>query len=459
MGTTRNGSGGRVSLNQEISSTGLRQYGGRVHEELLPKLRGRQGVRTYTAMRENDAAIGAYLYGIEALIRQVPWWTEPASADAEDQRAAEHVEQCREDMSQTWADVVSEVLSMLQYGWIVLELVYKLRQGPNEDGSLNSKYDDGYVGWRKWPAVGHDTLDRWEFGEGTSIRGLYQSVAGQPGGVFLPIEKSLLFRTQVRKNNPEGRSVLRSAYRSWYFKRRVEEIEAIGVERDLAGMPKLIGPEKVNIFDPDDPKMVILRLEAERIVRGVRRDEMEGVLLNHGWEFELTSTGGQRQLDVDKIINRYGRDMFMTVLADVFRIGNEKVGSYSLADVKTNNLAISLGAILDTAAEVINRYAVTRLIRLNPFSVEAMPEVRHGDVGKRDLEGLANYLQKMVSIGAITLNPQDEDFLREQGGLPPRPEDADDLAEVEDDEDLDRDLDDDDTGGLDPGELKTAGAS
>jgi hypothetical protein len=39
----------------------------------------------------------------------------------------------------------------------------------------------------------------------------------------IPIEKSLLFRTSIAKGNPEGVSLLRTAYRSWYFKKRLEE--------------------------------------------------------------------------------------------------------------------------------------------------------------------------------------------------------------------------------------------
>ena len=30
--------------------------------------------------------------------------------------------------------------------------------------------------------------------------------------------QALLFRTKSRKDNPEGRSILRNAYRPWYFK-------------------------------------------------------------------------------------------------------------------------------------------------------------------------------------------------------------------------------------------------
>jgi hypothetical protein len=74
----------------------------------------------------------------------------------------------------------------------------------------------------------------------------------------------MLFRTKSRKGSPEGKSILRNAYRSWYFKRRIQEIEGIGIERDLAGFPTLTAPEGMNIWDDDDPDMAAVRVAADR---------------------------------------------------------------------------------------------------------------------------------------------------------------------------------------------------
>ena len=49
---------------------------------------------------------------------------------------------------------------------------------------------------------------------------------------------------------------------NWYFKRRIQEIEGIGVERDLAGLPTLTAPEGMNIWDEDDPEMAAIRVAA-----------------------------------------------------------------------------------------------------------------------------------------------------------------------------------------------------
>ncbi|MCE2604181.1 hypothetical protein LH384_34385, partial [Pseudomonas aeruginosa] len=81
-------------------------------------------------------------------------------------------------------------------------------------------------------------------------------------------DRALHFVTKSRKNNPEGRSVLRGAYRAWYFKRRIQEIEGIGLERDLAGFPVLTAPERMDLWDTDDPEMVEALNRAESIVTG-----------------------------------------------------------------------------------------------------------------------------------------------------------------------------------------------
>ena len=77
----------------------------------------------------------------------------------------------------------------------------------------------------------------WEYDDSDNLIGMTQQPPPDYGLFTIPMSKAMLFRTESVKDNPEGRSILRNAYRSWYFKRRIQEIEAIGIERDLAGLP------------------------------------------------------------------------------------------------------------------------------------------------------------------------------------------------------------------------------
>ncbi len=114
---------------EELGVTGLEESGGRIHEEFLPQLRGRRSIQVFKEMRDNDPTVGAMLFAIEMLIRQVEWRVEPASQQPGDIEVAEFVDSNFEDMAETWDDVLSEILSMLAFGFTVLEEVYKVRAG------------------------------------------------------------------------------------------------------------------------------------------------------------------------------------------------------------------------------------------------------------------------------------------------------------------------------------------
>jgi hypothetical protein len=393
------------------------------YEEFLRELHGRKGIEVFKEMSENDDIIGAVLFAIEMLMRQVEWNVKEAGNSEADTRAAEFVFSCLGDMDDTWTDFISEVLSFLTFGWSYHEIVYKRRMGTTGRPETRSKYDDGLIGWRKLPIRSQDTLWEWRYDDGDTLLGMIQCAPPRFEQVFIPIEKALLFKTKSRKANPEGRSLLRNAYRDWYFKRRIQEVEGIGIERDLAGLPVLQPPEGTMLWDKNDPEMVEQLARAERIVRSVKRDEREGVVLPPGWVFTLLSTGGRRQFDTNAIIERYDNRIAMTVLADFVLLGHEKVGSFALSSDKTELFGIALGTYLNLICEVINNQAIPRLIDLNGEAfngITAYPELVHSDIETQDLAKLGVFVKDMVSIGAITPDENMEDYLRMTADLPER---------------------------------------
>lgn len=219
--------------------------------------------------------------------------------------------------------------------------------GSSRNPRLNSKYTDGLIGWRKLPIRAQETLYQWEYDQEDNLLGITQMPPPDYGLITIPIEKGMLFRTKNRKGNPEGRSILRNAYRSWYFKKRIQEIEGIGIERDLAGLPVFTAPEGLNIWDEDDQDMVRIRNGMEAMVKNVRVDEMAGIVKPFGYEFELLSSGGSKSFDTNSIITRYNTAIAMTVLADFIFLGHEQVGSFALSSDKTQLFSMAIGAYLD----------------------------------------------------------------------------------------------------------------
>lgn len=408
---------------KEYGAIGQRRYAGVFSEEFLRELQGKRGIEVYREMSENDEICGSIIYAIETLIRQADWSVQPGGDSAKDKECAEFVESCMNDMQDTWTDTISEILSFIPYGWSYHEIVYKRRIGDSRDPRQNSKFTDGLIGWQKLPIRSQETLFQWEYDENDNLLGMTQLAPPRFKLATIPIDKALHFRTKSRKNNPEGRSILRSAYRAWYFKRRIQEIEGMGIERDLAGLPVLTPPESMDIWDAENPAMAEMFSRAETIVRNIRRDATEGIVKPFGWTLELLSSGGRRQFDTNAIVERYDTRIAMSTMSDFLLLGHQQVGSFALSSDKTHLFSMALGAYLDIICEVFNAQGIPRLIGMNAEHFKGItdyPKLTHGDVEAPNLQELSAYIKDLTGCGVIIPDEPLEDFARKMANLPER---------------------------------------
>lgn len=391
---------GEAKAIREFGEVGLKQQQGFVMEDFIPKLKSLSSrIRVYKEM-EKDPVIGSILFAIEMHLREADW-----HVNGEDERLVELVEHSRKNMSHTWEDFISEVLSMLPYGFSLHEIVYKIR-------------DDGMITWKKLPLRSQDSIEKWEFDKKSGLNGVYQRRWSDNVRVFIPIEKLLLFRPSSFKNNPEGRSVFRSCYKAYYFKKKLETIEAIGVERDLSGYPVLHVPHE--IFGESD-RAKELRDLANKIVTRVRKDEQMGSVLPPNWELELLNASGNSQSRIGEVIDRYSVQIAQSLLSDIIMLGHQRSGSYALSEQKYELFILSLNSWLNSIEEVFNQYAIPRLMKLNGVDDESRyPKLVHDPVGRIDEQKLANAIFRLSGVDA--LNPDDpmEDYLRDFLGLPPK---------------------------------------
>lgn len=400
-----------ISLNV-LGNSGLQYTGPYVYEEFLPDLRWPQAARVYKEMSSNDAVIGAILYLAEMLIRGTSWSVKPASESEADEAAAKFLKECMDDMEISWADTISEILSMFTYGFSFHEIVYKVRRGPKETNlKYKSEYSDGKFGWRCLPIRSQQSFNSWIFDKNGTVIGFEQVSDPHYIPVVIPMSKALLFRTQVRRNNPEGKSLLRNAYRSWFFKKHFEEIEGIGIERDLAGFPVLKAPDGMDIWNDKDPNMAKIRQDAEALVASIRRDSQEGLLLPSGWDLSLLASKSGRQINVSEIIERYDKRIAMTLLSDVILLGSSSNGSFALADTKRSLLAAALQSQLLSIADVFNKKAVPDLFNINSFKdLTGLPKIVPGQIHTPSLKELALLLRSMGL--KIAGDKEMQDYLR-----------------------------------------------
>lgn len=411
--------GGRFA---EIGSTGLNRQGGVIYEEPLRELRGSRWTAAVRDMTHNDATVGAILFAVEMLIRQVPWTVEPVSDAAEDQEAAKFVQECLDSMSVTWEDTLAEILTMLPWGWSLHELVYKRRE-------------DGRIIWDGWPIRSQDSLLEWQFDDAGRVLAMVQQAPPDYMTRTIPLSKALHFRTTNHKGNPEGFSMLRRAWRAWNAKRRIENLEGIGVERDLAGLPTVKIPDQAM-------QNAALYQAYKDLGANIRNDDQACIVIpsdrdekgNALYEVSLLSPGGQRQFDTSGIITRYKTDIVMSVLMDFLMVGHEETGSWALSSSKTKIAATALGGWCKAIAAVPNRKAIPDLLALNGMTGQCI--LVHGDIETPDLGLLGTFIDQLAKAGA-PLFPDDalENRLREYAGLPPVPEDREAMLALQQERD------------------------
>jgi hypothetical protein len=165
-----------------------------------------------------------------------------------------------------------------------------------------------------------------------------------------------------------------------------------------------------------------------KMVRGVRRDENEGLMLPSDvdpdtkaplFEFELMSSGGTRQFDTNGIITRYEQRILMTVLADFILVGHQDTGSYALHTDKTGIFRAALNSIATTIADTINRYAVPRLFDINGWKPRELPKFVPSQIDPPDLSELSQFISSTASAGMQWFpDPELEKFVRDAARLP-----------------------------------------
>lgn len=379
-------------------------------DEFIPELRGKNAIRKYREMRDNDSTIGAVMYAAEQVLRDVKLKVEPANDTEEAKREADFVESIFDDMDHSLDDHIAESLSSLSYGFAWFEVVYKRRVGPTKRSpKKNSKYTDGRLGVRKIACRAPWTVSRFDVEpKSGDVLGIYQDVGYGSGKHYIPTTKSLYYRTTVLNGDPSGRSILRNAYSSYVYLNNLQSIEAIAVERELAGIPVARIPSEYLSSDASAAQSGFVG-NLQQILRDVKFNEQGYIITPSDTypdkdgsptnirlvDIELMSSNGNRNVDIDPIVRRYQHDIARSVLSEFLMLGGGNNGSYALSKSKTDLFLRALESYIQAIVDVLNKQLVERLWQLNGLNYDLMPCIKAGDVAPHDLREIAAFLRNL----------------------------------------------------------------
>ena len=398
----------------QVGVTGLAQFSGLIYQEPLQELRGRDAYKRYNEMRLNSPIIGALLLSVENPLRSTSW---TFSSTTEDDPRLDLLNASRDNMEESWNDFISEAMTMLPFGFSLFEICYEMV--------------DGKMLWKSFSPRGQDTVLRWLFEEVRNgeddnnpkqrLVGFVQLAPPHYRLTPIPIEKCINFRLHTERDNPEGRSILRTSWVPYYYIKHLQQIEAIGIERDLAGLPVITLPLGASTggANTDDAK-------AATIGRNIRNDEQAAIVIPNGWDVKLLSAAGSKQFDTDKTINRYEKRILTSALAQFLMLGQDGIGALALSKDQTDFFTMSVNAIGDIIAETFTQVAIPKLMELNGMSADGLRLEHTPAQGGMGVTIVADFLQKVGPY--ITWTAEDEVWLRQIATLPEK--DADQLTEM-----------------------------
>ena len=378
-------------------------------DEFLPELRGKKAIRKYREMRDNDSTVGAVMYSVEQILRDVDLNVTPVDDSDAAKVEADFVKSVLDDMDHTLDDHIAEALSFLSYGFGWFEVIYKRRVGPNErSDKKHSKYTDGRIGVRKIAARAPWTINRFDVDQKTGdVLGIEQSVGLMASKNYIPVNKSLYYRTTSINGDPSGRSILRNAYTSYEYLNNLQAIEAIAVERELAGIPVARIPAEYLSGDASSAQSGFVN-NLQQILRDVKFNEQGYIILPSDTypdkdgapsstrlvDIELMASNGKRNIDINPIVSRYQHDIARSVLSEFLLLGSSG-GSYALSKSKTDLFLRALESYIQAIVDVLNKQLVERLWQLNGLNYDLMPTIEAGDVAPHDLREVAAFLRNL----------------------------------------------------------------
>lgn len=392
-----------------VSGTNVHN-GGIRSDEFIPELKGHRAIKTFRQMRENDATVGAVLYAVEQVLRDVKVKVKPADESDEAKAEAEFVESVLSDMDHTLDDHISEALSVLTYGFDIHEIVWKRRSGPNQkDPKKRSKYSDGRLGIRKIAPRAPWTINKFDVDkESGDVLGVFQKSGYFGSDNYLPINKCLYYKMPTINGDPSGRSILRNAYTSWYRLKEFQQFEAVWIERDLVGIPKAkIPADYLSPNRTEDQEAFVKELQA--VLRDLKFNSQGTIILPSDVQtdaegklssiplvdVELMPSPGKKQIDVGPVITRYQHEIARSIMAEFLMLGSSSTGSYALSKSKTDLFLRALESYIQQIIDVLNKQLVERIWEMNNLDYNLMPTLEAGDVAPHDLKELGSYLRNL----------------------------------------------------------------
>lgn len=396
--------------------TGTKTWAGRLFEDYKPELSGRFAVQTYDRMRRSDSQVAMTLRAMKLPVLQAKW--DVVSSD-EDEEMGEQIALGVKHIlfaggRRHWRSVLRHALLMLDFGFAVMEEVWERRDTPDSLRALGLKSDKMIWLASLEPRL-PQTIDQWLGIDKPPYHLIEIQQILPTGGVKpppIPAANALIFTNEREGDNYEGRAILRSAYKSWYYAEMLEKFDAIGLERASVGLPE-IHYEFLDGLDVEEA-----RKRAEEILAHLNASEQGYVVTMPGQKFDPhVSTYSNNAIRTS--IASHKRDISVNAIMQFMELGaNKGSGSRATASEQRGPFDLAELALADEIAETISGETIEDIVRYNWGERPGYPALQASGLLDTNMADMATVINNLVQAGALIPDTKLEDWARDLCGMP-----------------------------------------
>ena len=387
-------------------------------DDRLPRMTGPQRYDVMLEMIQDFTIIASGVRLFLNLIAKSNWNVIPPKDEHGEpvpgaQEKADLIAEMMNDMTIPWSRIVRKLAMYRFYGFAISEWVMEKR-------------DDGVIGMRSIEHRPQKSISRWEITEGGNVEGAWQRQAnGQE--VLLPRDKIIYMVDDSLTDHPEGMGLLRHLIRTVTRLKGYEQLEEVGFETDLRGIPVAYAPLKEISKESETRGIPWANRKKQPMVQyisGHIRNKKQGILLDSEtyrsndeqqspsaikkWEAQLLSGDASSFGEIAAAIERVNREGARVL--GIEQIMLDGGGSQAMHKSKTGTFYMTVTSTIQELGDSLERDWLDAIWDVNGWDEELKPDLTAEEIRDEDITEVTTALANIARAG-VTFSPDDEAIL------------------------------------------------
>lgn len=383
-------------------------------DEFNPEWIGANGLRLADRMWRTDSDIKRDTLATWTPISAASWTVEPYGGDKATDQDLYAAELCTyalwEYMRPNLVVHLSEVGPiLLRSGYVDFEQIWKSTTYHGKQVILPKKLD------LRLPR----TIWKFYQDDDGELTGIVQFLPNA-ANVFISATELLHYRIQAEGDNWVGTSMYRHAWKHFYYKEKLEALDAIGQERKAVGVPVVYPPQGASEEAKEDMETLLANLHTNEVGFIIMPGPKAGpnVDPNIGWEVEIITFDSSSSNGIRESIDQQTLKIAGAFIADFLELGHHQVGARATADVQEDPFMTSVKALGELVTIPLNDLCA-RIATLNVPGIEGSPKLNMSLHDEASLSEISSYALQLYQADLLVPDAKLEDYFRERADFPP----------------------------------------